>query len=229
MHRWVRLTLALIVLLLLFPLSGCGRKQYVSFTYNFAISPPKGEVLRNVTVYLPFPASNGKPIWGIYRGLKRDYAKYRAMDYPDAELGLIKTKHGSLLKVYIPVIDQRGYGLDGAFGFEEPYSQDSMGPRFPLNPRLVPRKLADYRNGYLCDSYIYAKFQGARALGYALDYKVRAEKPSILPLDYVPQDSYSAYLGWFQPPRHAGSLVKYIKMQGWNKIPLSDIGYREEQ
>lgn len=208
--------------------SGCGRKQYVSFTYSFAISPKKGEVLKDVTVYLPFPVHNGRPMTKIYESLVKDYKKYWADEFPDARTTLINTKHGPMLKVRISKIDSRGFGLEAGYSFEERYSKEPIAPRFLLNPRLNPRKLAGFKTGYLSDSYVYADFKNAEQLGLALQYKIKIFLPSLLPLDYLPEDGYESYLGWLEPPTKPGSLVKYFDNNGWIEVPVSDTGYDKE-
>lgn len=223
---YVPVLLVLVSMLLL--MTGCGRKQHVSFSYSFAISPKKGDVLKDVTVYLPFPSNDGKPVVKIYESLMRDYKKYWAQDYPDAKTSLVKTKHGPMLKVSVPEIDERGFGLGGGYGFEEPFSKEPVAPRFPINPRLNSRKLDGYETGHLCDSYIYATFDNANDMGLALDYGISARSPSLLPLDYVPEDNYYAHVGWDSIPGNSEVLVKYFPSNGWMRIPLADLGYDKE-
>ncbi|MBE0447771.1 MAG: hypothetical protein IBX64_06685 [Actinobacteria bacterium] len=221
----------LLVIALLIPLLlvlGCGRKQQVGLHYDFAISPKKGEVLKDVTVYLPFPAKDGKPMMEIYESLMRDYKEYRVKEYPTAKVSLIKTRYGTMLKVHVPEVDKRGFGLEGGYGFEEPFSRESIAPRFPITPRLNPRNLPGYKTGYLCDSYIYAEFDNAEEMGVALTYEITSLSPSLLPLDYTPSDHYWAHLGWDRVPGNSEVLVKYYPSSGWQKVPLVDLGYDKE-
>jgi len=215
---------ALLILLLL--TAGCGRKQHVSIYYSFAISPKKGEVLKDVTVYLPFPTRDGEPLMEVYESLMRDYKRYRVKDYPDAKVSLAETEHGTMLKVQVPEIDKRGYGLEGGYGFKEPFTKGSVAPRFTMIPRLNQRKLKGYKTGYLCDSYVYAEFNNAEEMGLALKYRINRQSPSLLPLDYVPDDNYYAYLGWDSVPEKG--LVKYFPGNGWQKVPMVDLGYDKE-
>ncbi|MDP2210809.1 MAG: hypothetical protein Q8J63_03600 [Candidatus Aquicultor sp.] len=220
--------IALLVLLAAFLLIvGCGRKQDVSFGYSFTISPTKGEVLKDVTVYLPFPTKEGKPTQEIFDALMRDYRKYAADDHPDAKISLESTKYGSMLKVSISKLDHRGFGLGGGYGYEEPYSDKQIAPHFMLNPRKNVRKLPD-GFGHVSDTYVYADFKGGEELGLALEYSISILSPALFPLDYVPEDGCTSYLGFEEPPTESGSRVKYVNRQGWSKMPLSNTNYDGE-
>jgi len=207
--------------------SGCGRKQHVSFRYDFAISPKKDQVLKDVTVYLPFPTKDGKPIREIYESLMRDYNKYWADDHPNARVSLENTEYGTMLKISIPEVDQRGFGLEGGYGFEEAYTEEKIAPHYMLAPRKDVKRLS-HLIGYVADTYVYADFKGGDELGLALEYDISILSPPLFPLDYVPEDGYTAYLGFDEPPIKPGNRVKYVKRKGWTKMKLADNGYDKE-
>ncbi len=226
--RFISMAAILLLLSSLLFETGCGKKQHVSFTYSFAISPKKGEVLKNVTICLPFPTKNGKPMMEIFRSLQKHYKNYHLEDTPKLTLSIADTKYGAMLKVQVPELKQ-GVGLEGGLGFDEPSSNGSASPRFPIAPRLNPRGLKGYKAGHLCDSYIFTEFENARAIGLALTYDISSQSPSFLPLDYEPDDNYYSYIGWSVIPGGSEVLVKYFPDASWIKVPLADIGYDEDQ
>ncbi|MDI6716413.1 MAG: hypothetical protein QME63_05670 [Actinomycetota bacterium] len=218
----------LVAVLTLLVLGGCAQAQYVNLSYSFAISPKKGEVLKDVTVYLPFPVKDGKPVIEIYSRLLKDYREYWNNNSPNLKLFPIKTRYGYMLKLFIPMIDKKGFGLEANYSFKELHSSKSAALRFQINPRLNARKLKGFETGNLCNSYIYTRFSGARELGLALTYEIKVQAPSLLPLDYIPERNYYSYLGWDRVPGNSEFLVKYYPSKGWQKIPLVDLGYRGE-
>ncbi|MHB8842253.1 MAG: hypothetical protein ACYC56_10815 [Candidatus Aquicultor sp.] len=220
--RFFRIAAILLLLSLLLFMTGCGKKQHVSFGYSFAISPKKGEVLKNVTVYLPFPTKNGKPMMEIYRSLERHYKNYHLDDTPNLALSIADTKYGPMLKVKVPELKQ-GVGLNGGYSQEGSLKKVSAYKDFYLNPSICTQKQLSDRF-----SYIFAGFKNAKELGLALEYKISILSPSLLPLDYVPEERYETYLGWEQPPVSRGSIVKYYNSVGWAKVPISDSGFDRE-
>lgn len=212
-------------------LTGCGRVQYVNPAYNFAIAAKKGEVLKNVTLYLPFPTDkDGKPLMEIYKSLVKDHKNDASKRFPNSAISLINTKHGPMLKVTVPEIsDYSSFVLSGGYSFEEPFSKESNGPRFPINPRLNPRKPGKNEPEYLFDSYIYTKFDNANELELSLEYKVGEQSPSLLPLDYVPEDNYYVHLGLDHIPQESYGNFKLYKSAGWQKVLAIDIGYDNEE
>lgn len=229
--RFFRIAAILLLLSLLLFMTGCGRKQSVSVGYDFSIFPKKkGEGLKNVTVYLPFPTKNGKPIMEIYRGIEKHYREYHLDDPPNAVISIADTKYGPMLKVQVPEL-KHGMGAGGGYNFDQPHSNEPVAPRFPLSPRLNCLKLPNSETGHLCESYIYVDFDSAsynaKELGLIVNYKITIFSPSLLPLDYVPQDNYGAFLGWEQPPE-TELLAKYYGSAGWIKVPLLDWGFDKE-
>ena len=212
--------------------AGCGRTQDVSFSYSFTVSPKKGEVLKDVTVYLPFPTKKGKPTQEIFDALMRDYEEYRVKEFPDSKISLVDTEHGMMLRVYVPELRKQSYHLGGGYGYEEPYSEKQIAPHFMLSPRKNVRELPS-GYGHIGDTYVYADFKGGEELGLALEYSIKIMSSPLFPLDYVPEDGCITYLGFEEPPTQSGSRVKYVNRQGWSKMPLSNTSYdgawREEE
>lgn len=226
-RRFYQLAAILLLLIALVFVNGCGKKQHVSFTYSFAISPKKGEVLKNVTIYLPFPTKNGKPMMEIYRSLERHYEKYHLDDTPGLTLSMIDTKYGPMLKVQVAKLSQ-GVGLNGGYSLEGS-SQTIMETKHnSLNPRANIHKLTLDRSEHQYDSRIFAEFENAKSFGLSLNYRITVLSPSLLPIDYVPEDKYEVFLGWEKPPEQQGSLVKYFDKKGWIKVPVSDLGFDKE-
>ncbi|HCG98736.1 MAG TPA: hypothetical protein DE036_02740 [Actinobacteria bacterium] len=132
-----------------------------------------------------------------------------------------------MLKVYVPELRKRSYRLAGGYGYEEPYSDKQIAPHFMLSPRKNVRKLPD-GFGHISDTYIYADFKGGEELGLALEYSISILSPALFPLDYVPEDGCTTYVGFEEPPTKSGSRVKYVNRQGWSKMPLSNTNYDGE-
>ncbi len=225
--RFIRIAAILLLLSSLLFATGCGKKQHVSFTYSFAISPKKGEVLKNVTVYLPFPTKNGKPMMEIYRSLEKHYKNYHLDDTPNLTLSMADTKYGAMLKVQVPELKQ-GVGLNGGCSQEGFLQKPSAYRNFYLNPSLNMQKQLSDRLEHRYGSYIFAGFKNANELGLSLNYKISILSPSLLPIDYMPEDKHEVFLGWDKLPKREGSFVKYYKQQGWTKVPLYSLGFNKE-
>lgn len=218
------------LLLALIFLTGCGRVQYVNPSYKLVVAAKKGEVLKNVTLHLPFPMDeDGKPLMEIYRSLLKNH-KDESKEFPGSTISLINTKYGPMLEVTVPEIsDYSSFALSGGYSFDEPFSKESNGPRFPINPRLNPYKLKKHEPEYRFDSYIYVKFDNASELRLKLKYQIGEQSPSPLPLDYVPEDNYYVYLGWDHIPQESEGEFKLYKSVGWLKVPAIDIGYDNKE
>ncbi len=246
LKRWLIL-ISIIVFLVLVSYFGLRylfvpQARSVSLEYIVNIWPKEGENPKNVTVYLPFPHHEGKPVEKVFEAMNRYYSDYYLSDYPDSKVELVSTKYGKMLKVYLPELGE-GVGLiadplDPEYGpsFREPISLSPPSTRYVLQPRFEVRKK---NHNQVSHSWIYLDYEDATGIILRSQYivKSRAQMPIGGFFGSHPSGSnFWTYIGTDDPPRdpQEGRLYSRpaeieINEKGWIKIPVFEAGdYPEE-
>lgn len=209
-----------VLIFLILVLSVVFTYRKVSVEYVFNIKPKEGETLKEVTVYLPFPSYRGKPMRKIFDDVKKDYEVIEKFS-PGVKWELIDTKHGPMLKVYIPELNE-SFGVDSWTTLSGIFLKTPPQDKFLLSPRenvisTHKSSFGDYRNFY---TYIYSDYREGSGFILRIDYHI-LHKLSLLP-SQAGSGSGGSCVGTRELPKEWRYEIE-INEKGWIKLPVIEV------
>ncbi len=202
------------------------KQRDISLEYIVNISPKEGETPKNLTVYLPFPHHEGEPVERVLETMKELDEKYPKEQAGDIQL--VDTKHGKMLKLFFPVLEN-GWGGNGCAGFDEPYRNNPppLESKYPLEPRfeVTTNELGEP----ISHSWIYLDYEGGTGIALASRYWIRDRWK--MPISWhVSGRDFWVFPGTDNPPeetvqgRNIGRTGNPVEVEingnGWIKIPV---------
>jgi len=191
-------------------LTGCWRN--VRLVYIVHLLPKEGEVLRDVTLYLPFPAEDGKLVENVFQRMEAEYKEYVKDEIPNVTFKPIKTAYGEMVKIHIPLL-RKELDVGGELNFIEPPFRKHSQDRFVLNPKLKRDSGKNF-------TYIYAKYRGGSGFTLGLRYDVSYNETFLIQAGA----EKITLVGVEKPPERLGfgPVPIEINEQGWIKLPILD-------
>ncbi len=138
--------------------------------YQLVVGPKPGEVLTNVTVYLPSPRKNGHVQPNILKslnsqvteqGLNQDKRYASQATSKGIRLSEVSTKYGPMLRLDIPVLRDYLWLYGKAYGYPSFFPVGTAAADYPLEPML------EKQNEKVP---VFATYDGGSALGIYVDY-----------------------------------------------------------
>ncbi len=213
------------------------RERSVSLEYVVGIRPKRGEIPKNVTIYLPFPRYKGKPVEKVFEAMEHQHEKYLDEEPEGMNLELVETKYGKMLKVFIPTLE-RGWGgyadpLDPKYGpcFKESASLPPPSTRYLLSPRF--EVTTNKEGDQISHTWIYLGYKEATGIVLRSQYIVKHRAQSRIGGFFGQHPAggdFFAFIGsdklpdWREQP-YTMPVPLEINEKGWVKIPVAEAGY----
>ncbi|MBI4734020.1 MAG: hypothetical protein HY779_04285 [Rubrobacteridae bacterium] len=117
----------------------------------------------------------------------------------------------------------------GSYSYERFHSDRLIANKYRLEPTWDRKKLERIGDMTTCKTNcrVFISYSNAKEVALGLKYGIKVQAPWILPLDYVPEKNYKAYLGWRESRAGVPFEVRFTDRQGWIVSPLRDVGFYE--
>jgi hypothetical protein len=161
--------------------------------------------------------------------LKKDYKLYRKEDFPDAKINIVSTRHGKMLKIFIPNLEKNFFlhaeSVSGASKKESIFISGNPRHRYCLNPRMQAEKT---KYGSLSQTMIYTSGKGGSGFILGMRYDVSDRTPTF---PFIGTHPYGGdlicFVGTKKPSLQITAAPEEVIIDkfGWQKIPVSEVEY----